>query len=64
MAQTLFASTLSLDEIASDLYKSVDALADLIYLIRLSLGDPETTSLYLGFADDEIKSIRPPGWAI
>jgi hypothetical protein len=43
---------------ASDLYKSVDTIANLLYLIKLSLDDTETASIYLGFAEDEIKAIR------
>jgi hypothetical protein len=43
---------------ASDLSKSIDAIANFVHLIGISLDNSETAALYVGLAEDELKAIR------
>jgi hypothetical protein len=58
-AQTMLEDTFYLGQMNGDLFKLiVIRIANLLYLITLSLVDPEKASLYVELSDDEIKAIR------
>jgi hypothetical protein len=40
-----------------ELSNSVEAIANLLYLIRKSLHDPRAVSMYVGLAEDRMKAI-------
>jgi hypothetical protein len=41
----------------SELSNSLEAIANLLYLVRKSLHDPRAVSMYVGLAEDRMKAI-------